>query len=218
MKIDYKNKYDKIISLGFNCFIKRFKQQELKISEETDLFDYIGTPMWGINLFIQNDFTGLDKKNEYINMKINEKKTMITNKQYYFRFLHDLTNENLNNIFDEFVNKYTRRIERFKNIIINQKNILFIRIEEDQNRIKHKEYKDKYKRTEIDYLQEFCGLITAMNPDLHFKIIYISKSLQNNVMDKIIILNDPIAYKWESAHRDIRNTLDRHNAFLEKLI
>jgi hypothetical protein len=218
MNLEFFNKFDKIISLGFNCFIKKFKSQVLKISEETDLFDYIGTPMWGINLFIKNNFKNLDDKSKYSNLQINIKDKIITQKDYYFRFLHDLNNDNFDRNFIEFVNKYNRRVERFLKNIKTCKKILFIRTEENNNRIKYDEYKEYYEKTEIEYLQEFTKLIKEINPKLEIKIILISKSLINNQIDNIIVLNESKDYKWLTAHNDLKFTFEKHAEFIKKLI
>ena len=51
----------KIISLGFNCFIKIFLNK-MKIEQETQFFDWIGSSTWSIRLLLENHFDDLLQK------------------------------------------------------------------------------------------------------------------------------------------------------------
>ena len=206
-----------IISLGYNCFIKKYMNYK-NISQETQLFDYIGSPMWGINKFIidinNNNSEYLFKKDDYELLNITNKEKMVTQKKYYFRFLHDLndipkknytiklitnkyskniqkiTNKNKDELFDKFKEKYKRRIQRFTDILSSNKILLFIRFEEKmEDRILYDFINDAYKIDELDYLIEFSNIIKNINPLLEFKIIYITKKFQNSFNGNIVILN-----------------------------
>ena len=50
--------FDKVISIGSNCYPKCFIQASL-YGGETEFFDYIGTSMWSINELLVNDFISI---------------------------------------------------------------------------------------------------------------------------------------------------------------
>ena len=96
--------FDKIISLGSNCYIKMFLESHL-IKKETQFFDYIGSSMWSINELLKNDFKGLyDYKNFEKKHILNKGDIYIfTNNLYYLRFKHDFKqnfDSNINDIKD----------------------------------------------------------------------------------------------------------------------
>jgi len=209
----YINNY-KIISLGYNCYVKKY-MNDLNISQETNLFDYIGVSMWSINELLLNDFKNLCDINEYKKYKIlnNDFNEIIIHEKYYLRFLHDFKNnkseeekkiflntsdpnnkkfymnriiqfdlmEELKNKFPTFKSTLERRIERLKKILSTEKNIIFIRLEEENNeRIIYEIYKEKFKKSELENIIEFSNIIKKLYPILNFKIIYISKKHENN--------------------------------------
>lgn len=202
----------KIISLGFNCFIKMFTN-DIGIKQETNFFDYIGTSMWAINKLFENNFANLFNEDDYENLKIQtDNLIVITNKHYYFRFLHDFKNNtninlikcNIDKIIDQkiiddvkvqfykFKEVYERRIIRLKDLLIKEKKILFIRLEETMHkRIIYDEYKSYFEKPELDYIIDYSKMIKINYPNLHFKIIYISKIHDNKYMieNNLIILN-----------------------------
>ena len=112
-----KDKFE-LISIGYNCFIKKFLNIELLIENKTNFFDYIGSSMWGINELFENDFVDFTNEQNYENIQIekNKKCNYLTNTQYYLRFKHDL---NINiKLYDDFYNKYIRRKKRLYDILI----------------------------------------------------------------------------------------------------
>lgn len=96
------SKFDKILSLGYNCFFKLSMSNQC-IFQETQLFDYIGTSMWGINQLIKNEYEGLLKPENYKQIKIDTimPHQIVTNIQYYMRFPHDLKNIDTKSLKDE---------------------------------------------------------------------------------------------------------------------
>jgi len=245
----YINKY-KILSLGYNCFIKKYIN-DIGISQETNLFDYIGTSMWTINKLFENDFIDLFNIDEYENIQIlKDGEKVITNKRYYIRFMHDfknlqngndrkllLNNDNKKfimntlinyNIMDEmkkrfnsFKETYIRRINRLKNILNTEKNILFIRFEEPQeNRIIYNEYKENFKKLELEYIKDFSNIIKLQYPNLNFKIIYISNTHKLNYLKdfNIIILNtDKKIDSWGNSSSILINIFEINKKFLEDI-
>jgi hypothetical protein len=199
-----------ILSLGFNCNIKKYIDK-IRPNSPTQFFDYIGTSMWGINELIRNNFSDIFNIDEFENMKTNIYYGEIaTNKKYYLRFFHDLKNVENNNTkilnynnnihvckknnFDECKEKYERRSQRFIELLNSSNKILFIRLQENINNIiKHDMYKDKYKKSELEYTFELSNTLKNMYPKLEFIIITISNNQKNEFYkDKNIIVLEQI--------------------------
>ena len=206
--------FDKIISLGSNCYVKMFLESQFK-KEETQFFDYIGSSMWSINELLKNDFKGLyDYKNFEKKHILNKgDKYIFTNNLYYLRFKHDFKqnfNSNINDIkedvkFLEFINKYKRRQNRFIQLLNNKETILFIRYEEDNKyRVKYYEKKD-----ELEFIYEFMKILKTINQDKKFFFILLShdknfEDKDNNLL--VIKINNTINI-WTEAPIKIKNTL-----------
>ena len=197
-----------IISLGYNCSVKIFLKT--MIDQPTYLFDWIGSPMWGINKFINNNYN-LFNKNEYKKLQIYSENIeythLLCNTKYYFKFIHDLpTHSTINktqiiknkngeiikiNYYSSFKTKYERRIERFNELLNSNKLIVFIRLEECiKNKIIHEEYRELYSKSEVEYVKEFMILIKNKYPNLNFKLIFLSKSNLNELNNNLLILNN----------------------------
>ena len=192
-------KYDKVISLGCNCYIKVFMASN-GVEEETNLFDYIGTSMWGIcDLFYDDNSDSLCDIKQFQKMHIFKNSYILTNKKYYIRFqhenyIHQISTNSINTTsFKTLESTLRRRWNRLKNILKNKKSILFIRLEQDnKNRIEYNEYKEKQNKNEIEYVIEFSKNIKRQYPSLKFNILFISKS-NNNYYDEannIVIVNN----------------------------
>jgi len=220
----------KFISLGYNCSIKICLKKY--INQPTYLFDWIGSPMWGINKFINNNFD-LSNKNNYKLLQIYSENSEYThlqcNTQYYFRFIHDLPENNISdkteihrtkygdiiksNLFNIFLQKYERRIQRFNELLNNNNLIVFIRLEECmKNKIIHEEYKNLYAKPELEYVKEFMNLIKNKYKRLKFKLIYISRSNSTELLDNLLILNN------KSIDNDINYILNDNINLIDKLI
>jgi hypothetical protein len=230
-----KKNYTKFISLGYNCFPKKFLKEKIE-DRETDYFDYVGTSMWTINELIKNNFyegtNQLYNKDDYTNLiiKVNNKKIVrkvVTNKKYYLRFLHDLEEKDLveEEKFKTFVEKYNRREKRFMEMLDTQNNnkgnILFIRLEElKSNRIIYREHKSIMKIKEIKQIKEFNKIIKSKWENLRYKIIYLSTSEKTRVLkdENIIILNTGrIIRDYEKSDEIISSILEQHRNILEQV-
>jgi hypothetical protein len=252
--MDFYIKNYKIISLGYNCTIKGYLESFIK-DEPTNLFDYTGSPMWGINNFFENNFSSLFNLEDYDYFHIlkNDKKT-VTNKKYYFRYKHEFkineeTNNlktlannlstrfilkniinanNLNiknqikNLFEPFKLSFQRKIERLNNHLINEKQILFIRIEEIMdNRIIYEPYKYYYQKPELEYVKDFSNIIKTKYPDLVFKIIYLTKqsdTIYLKDLNLILIKADIDNIKFVNSPDKISELFLKNKDFLEATI
>jgi hypothetical protein len=185
----------KIISLGSSCSISH-NLQLLNKREESLPFDWIkSSRLSSINLMIRTDFTKLWDKTEY-KLKKESDKFFIQNDKlennytdvniyyhqtYLINFYHDFEKSiDFNISFDKFKVKYKRRVNRFFNLIINSKEILFIREQINPKHIK------------IEDIKEFIKLIKNLNPNLEFKLLIIL----NNYLEKDVI-------DYQSPHLDI---------------
>ena len=216
------------ISLGYNCSVKIFLNQT--IDQPTNIFDWIGSPMWGINKFIENNYN-LFNEDEYKKLQIFSENIDYThlkcNTKYYFKFLHDLpTDSSINktyimhnkngeiikiNNFTNFKNKYQRRIERFKELLNSNKLIVFIRLEEcTKNKIIHDEYRELDLKSELDYIKEFIILIKNKYSTLNFKLIFLSNTNPTELNNNLLILNN--------TNNDISDTFNNNIELINLLL
>jgi hypothetical protein len=179
----------KIISLGFNCFIKIFLNK-MKIEQETQFFDWIGSSTWSIRLLLENHFDDLLQKEnlQYLQTIQKENEYVWTDQLYYLRFKHDFqqthfkkTRQITNQEWKDVKEKYERRRERFFQTLQeyekNKKILLFIRLQEDfDQRIYPEIHKNIEKEDEIKDLLWISNWIQNQYPNLLFKIILISQN------------------------------------------
>ena len=167
-----------VVSLGYNCYIKRFMSY-LDISRETDIFDYVGTPMWAINQLIESDFKDLDESDDGLQDSVFQHLNIyghrvVTNMQYYMRFAHDLKEpSDVKN--KEFCAKLGRRIERFRQHLQTDKGLIFLRLQEKQSgrTVLHRE---RYCNSEYEETVRFAKLI-GERVKCPYLVVYINKDL-----------------------------------------
>jgi len=172
MNTFFNTKYDKIISIGSNCYPKFFIKNILRPSYgETELFDYLGTSMWSINALLRNDFQDMLIDKEYELMPIlNDWGPIVTNKRYHLRFAHDLkTVKDAES--SVFKSKILRRVDRFKAILQTSKNLLFIRFQENLERVIHYHTTNT---TEYEELTIFISLLKSLYNCENVTILYIN--------------------------------------------
>jgi hypothetical protein len=193
---ELKKKYDKIISLGSNCYLKFFLNH-IKYSQETYFFDYLGSPMWSVYELIKNNFDDVFNFDDYSSELIIKGHPRIsTNMKYNLKFKHslyDLKTGRNGREFVKFKETYERRIKRFQELLSSSDNVLFIRFEEmKENRIINQSFNEKNKISELEYIKLFSLFITSNFPNLKFKILFISKTYPDNVDEenKIVIIKE----------------------------
>jgi hypothetical protein len=199
MDIFFNNKYDKILSLGSNCCIKFFIKNILRPPYgETELFDYIGTSIKQINKLILNDFEDLTTDTCFQSLIIfNNDEPIITNTKYDIRFKHDLKKlEDISNPL--FKEKIERRILRFKQNVVNFKNILFIRQQESNHLRVHNIVNMK---SEIEELRRFIDILRMKYSCANITIIYINLDLDgwNKEHDIFSVKISSLNYNWRYA-------------------
>lgn len=219
--------FDKIISLGSNCYVKMFLES-IKYSCETQFFDYIGSSMWAVNDLFKENFndlfeSGMDNFEKKRIMYTGDQ-YILTHKKYHLRFKHEFKqnfqsadNDNIKTRhFNIFVDKYKRRKNRLLDIMNDDKQtLLFIRYEEDyKNKVIY--YEDK--KSEIEYIYEFIDIIKQKYPLKKFCILFLSHSMENDKPNEnlVILKNIEKINIWTESPIKIKNTIDKNNLFLEK--
>ena len=210
-------KYNNIVSLGYICNINALKNH-LKGESHSMVFDNIATPMWAINELVISDF-----KDFMLEENIQKKKLFTDSDEefwidskYYTRFLF-LGNH------ERFKKSIQKRITNFKNTFNQSDPILFIRYEEPimyddrGERIIFPEYKNKYEKSELEYLKELSKHIKSTYPQLNFKILFLSSS--DNFIDeenKIIgVKAEGHDYRNKHIGKNMAKILDEHKEFLD---
>jgi hypothetical protein len=222
--MNFIHSFNKILSLGSNCYVKMFLGS-IKYSSETNFFDYIGSSMWSINELLKNDFNELFEggMNNFEKKKIMNTgdKYILTHKKYHLRFKHEFKqkfnipiNDKINlEDFNKTKEKYERRKERLYEILNDKQTLLFIRYEEDfKNKVIY--YEDK--KSEIEYIYEFIEIIKQKFPLKKFCILFLSHTMENDKPNEnlVILKNiDPINCWTESANK-IKNTIDKNTKYL----
>jgi hypothetical protein len=218
------------ISLGYNCFVKKFIDHKIR-RKETLLFDNIGSSVQSIleifeSRFCEDNMDKLFDKNDYKYAEILENMNLVTNMKYYLRFQHDLDEKSLSNEdkYKEFVEKYKRRLIRMRKLFDDTNNeaksnktIIMIRLEEDPDveRIKYDNvvYGDEYK-----YLNELINIIKNKWENIDIKIIFLYRGnreyeQKNNIYP--VKLESKITY--HTSENVIHDTL-RNIEIIKKLI
>jgi hypothetical protein len=209
MDMFFNSKYNKILSLGANCYPKLFISKILKPSYgETELFDYIGTSMWSINLLLLNDFQGLYDKNNFELLQILKcGPYVVTNTKYYLRFKHDLNTVKMAESAD-FQEKMKRRIDRFKLNVSKNEHVLFIRQQESKK--KRLPYNLHENRSEIDELHDFIDTLHMKYNCKKATVIFINLEHDgwNERHDILSIKVDSLDYDWKNAHNYIKQLFE----------
>ncbi len=203
----------RLVSLGSNCYFKKFIDSIT--SRETEIFDYIGSSMKSINDLVLNNFEDLCNIKYFDNLQTLKHASFITNTKYYLRFPHDLRNFNkLTNDFPEFSNKYNRRINRWHNMLENNKKILFLRYFESQvSRLIFYNDKDEYT-----HIEEFLHIMNNKYPEHIFKLIYIQPDIDNNYKNNIITLKYNGHIDFYNADIVINKLLNDNSNFLLSIL
>jgi len=185
----------KFISLGSSCSIAENLRQ-LNLRDQALPFDWIKVNNFkNINLMIQDNFNKLWNSNyfnlvktssKFFYLQGNLKKVYIDmdiyqNTKYNATFYHDFPS-NSNNLYENFIEKYQKRVSRFLNILQESNSIIFIREQINPKQIC------------IDDLLEFYQLIHKINPNLEFKLVIILNNFLKKDIDKLINFCD--SQKW----------------------
>lgn len=216
MKTYFNAKFNKILSLGSNCYPKFFIKRILNPPYgETELFDYIGTSMALINMLLLNDFEGLYEPSNFALIHTLEgEEPVVTNTKYYMRFIHDLkavTDADST----EFQEKIQRRIGRFKKNMTEFDRILFIRRQEIQKGRIH--YNGGLVRPEREELDEFIDILKIKYncPDVTIIYINLDEDGWNDRGDILSVKAASLGCEREDPHNVIKELFIEKGVMLE---
>ena len=185
------NNFDRIVSLGYNCFPCMYCKCKDKEHRTTSLFDDVATPAWAIKELLVNDFDGLFDENKFVQMYLfdNANRKFLTNVKYYIRY----TNKYPQGAIKQVVKMLENKKNVFMNYLISNEKILFIRYEEPvsndipnlcdigDKRIIYPAYRSYYANNEIYHLEQLSSYIQTTYPNLDFHIMFIGNAMNSSV-------------------------------------
>lgn len=129
------NKYE-FISLGSNCSAC-YQLNKFNLRNNAYPFDWVKINIYQLLNILQNDFIDYSDTIQFCKISNNHNiidsdnniidlKSFILTNKYNIKFAHEIYNITQ---FNEFIINISKRIDRFKNINSNNKQIVFIRIE-----------------------------------------------------------------------------------------
>lgn len=214
------NKYDKIISLGTTCtfsFLFSLKNFHRCIFDSA-----MATSMWAICQLLNNNFDGFLSDMAYQKMYDGLNGFTIYDKKYFIRtFGTNPTSPD----FIAFCKSMQEKACEFMNELSTLSgNILFLRHEEKSyhnyygNRIDHPDFNKYFEKPEIDYLKDFSNIIKNINPNIRFKILFISDNDDCFIDDEhniIGIPDNPLAeFMNKHLHMLMTEHINNHSKFL----
>jgi hypothetical protein len=126
----YDNNDSIIYSFGSSCKVRESIQRYLKNdTQESGFFDWIFSNLTTVIYYITNIDIQIKIDDFYNTNEICNENIILKHKNILFDSLHDINKNNLyENELINFINKYTRRLLRLKNIILSNKKINFIHL------------------------------------------------------------------------------------------
>ena len=180
------------VSLGWNCHVALYIQDLGDMERrrhERHVFDWFGSPMWSICELIDMDFEGMTDRTKIIPRRrfTDSFKEILSHTEYELRFLHEFKNDK--NVTDEewqqFEEKYTRRIQRFHDLLTmakqRNKKIIFFRLEQEQSR--RIQYINRFENENF-YVNYFADQMRAKG--IRFQIIYLTTTVPTHYKNNVI--------------------------------
>lgn len=222
---DLFNDYN-VMSLGFNCFPKRIIQEVLNIKCETHMFDYIGTSIWGINLMFDDDFEEFGNKNMYKQKKCLLNETSDNNLvhiKYNIRPAHELFNDNFNDIFQTFSEKYLRRKNRLYDLLNSNKPIIFLRLKESMKYRIVDDGVEQYSIDEFEHLKILCNKMRTKFNKQNIYVIYFSTDKQMyhknyNIISLQLTEHENNLMLWQTCAIIFKDILLRNYEFIKRIL
>ena len=165
----------RIISLGSICSVAR-QLDLLDMCQASLPFDWVRTPDFETILdLIESRFDKYLVIDNFIFVKDSDKfplgidagdmtsthSAVYRHKLFNITFFHDFTSDlSLEEQFDEFCVKHQRRIDRFYQVLMEEKNLLFVR-------------DDIKRRVNNEHITRFFTILSSINRDLDAKLLLI---------------------------------------------
>lgn len=158
---------DKVfIPLGNSCSIT-YNLKINNLRQNAYPFDWVRVQnLNNITNLIQNNFDGFLDINKYKfkssskKFNVNDNFTSYIYSNNYCTFYHEFENYIEKLDMKDFIDKYTRRINRLINIIKSNKKIIFIR--------------EEYGDVKINKIYKFIDTIKKINPNINYYLVIIS--------------------------------------------
>jgi hypothetical protein len=156
------------VGLGGFCTSGRI-DRDLELNKFALPFDFIRSKFYGVNELIKNDFLEFLPEKGTSPDDIRGEGGELT---IYFRNTHTFYHHNLldNNIYEAF----NRRINRFINLLNNEKEIIFYRVITSQ-----------FISDEINLRENFYNTLKIKYSNLNFKIIFIGFVKNNTPIENV---------------------------------
>lgn len=200
-----------ILSLGSDCCM-RTRLNEFIYKENKQIsqaFDWVISDIFSIiNAleYYENDINVFSNKFLKIECKTQENMYCVSNKFINFISLHD-ANGNLDEEAAKLhiEQKYTRRLQRFIDVIKNNNHIAFIGVFDEENCVQKGQM-----NLDDNIIKKFVSCINKINPINNFKYIFITNntsSISNNANINIIdsnkyIIDNKINNDWYRYYYD----------------
>ena len=198
------------------------------LHQETQLFDYIGTSAWSIQMLLEKGFQRFFHFPAYSYMRVLEKgdQYMIVHRDYYLRFKHDFLQSYQRETYHlgekdyhQFQKKYQRRIPRFFETIRDPSSskILFLRLEEyNPDRVYYQEY--KREESEVEQMLALCQSFKTLFPEKNITTLFLTSQVQESqwYQDEnlyLLSMPEPIL-EYDDCETKIHETLLEHMVFL----
>lgn len=185
--------YDAIVNLGRDCQTQ-FQLKKHGLQKEALPFDYLITPFSALRKILLADFEGYTASDNFLFVEqVNEK--WVKDIRYETRLIHDFKLEpNFMTDFEIVKEKYVRRIDRFRKILIESQKILFVR-----------------KDLESQEALELEQILGKLYPHLDFQLAALTSNIAmtldyNSPRIRSFYLRQPTPYVWSgdtASWRDI---------------
>jgi hypothetical protein len=183
-----------IIPLGSNCSVA-YQLNKYGLRKESYPFDWCCMNINQLIKILENDFEDFEdftvKKLSDNHMDNNNRPTYIITNKYGVKMAHEICN--LDNL-DIFRETLKRRIIRFRNIINDNQQVIFIRIE--LNKLSQTNFENKYKKL-VEILDKY---------NQKYKLIVITNVITNatHISENMYIYECKNLYSddWKMEHLD----------------
>lgn len=169
------------ISLGYNCFVKKYCDDQLQRKQETNFFDYVGSPMWAVEQLLCDNFKCFEAATvadfEMFESVLNL--WTLTHMQLYLRFRHDYrctaTEQTLSaKAVEAVIQKYNRRAKRFLHHLEHKKRICFLRLSENMHKRKTLVHDEQVRCSEVTHLNNISRLFEERFPQMQCHFVLLS--------------------------------------------
>jgi len=226
-----------MISLGHSCYPKLFIDTIIK--KETQIFDYFGSSTWSIIKLLENNFENFLNKQSYYypnkTFKIHNPIHNITNKEYYLRFVHDGNFLENAMSWNTFKQKYTRRLNRFNELLKSNEQLLFFYLEENTHRFDRlypeieqyypkntEQYNIEQSNLEQTRMSDIVNILKTKYQKQNFKIIYFSHLLDKTYYkDNILFIKTNCHYNqlsWPDWIMQLNKILTDNYNYIDEIL